>query len=237
MVRIEVSDKENLNKNLLYIQNTLSEVFRQTGTKVSLNVFMGRAILNIDCEDFYYPLILSEVYDKIADIIAIGYKYYFLAPLLKPVGLSKKETDFLLTAIIGADYPDDKRYILSKLNGIDNPSIDGIFNFKLKLLKEKWTEIACFMPKTFDYLKLKDFINYLIVDKNDKIFVENGKVYDTHYRQILRADLTPLDKKHKLINEIILSLPGEIELRGSIDNEDENFLKELFGSKIIFKMR
>jgi hypothetical protein len=92
------------------------------------------------------------------------------------------------------------------------------------------------MPKSFDFIKLKDFINYLIVDKKDKIFVENGKVYDTHYREILRSHLTPLDKKYRLINEIILSLPGEIELRGGIDGEAEKFLKEFFGSKIIFKV-
>ena len=73
-------------------------------------------------------------------------------------------------------------------------------------------------------------------DEKDKIFVENGKVYDTHYREILRSHLTPLDKKYRLINEIILSLPGEIELRGGIDSEAEKFLKEFFCSKIIFKV-
>ena len=235
MVRIEVSDREHLSKYLLYIQNTLSEVFRQTDTKVGFVADGVRANLNIDCEDFYYPLILSEVHDKIADIISIGYKYAFISPLLTPKGLKKEEVNFLLTAIIGADYVDDKRYVLIKLKGIDSPAIDGVFNFKLKLLKNKWEEVASFMPSNFDYLKLRDFINYLILDKSDKIYIENGKVYDAHYRQRLRSKLLFGDKDYDLISEIILSMPGEIELRSSINGKEEKIIKELFGSKIIFK--
>jgi hypothetical protein len=65
------------------------------------------------------------------------------------------------------------------------------------------------------------------------VYVDSGKVYDSHYRRLKRSSL--LDGEGvKIIREILLSNCGEVELNGSLPKEDEYYLKEFYSDKIIF---
>ena len=76
----------------------------------------------------------------------------------------------LLTLLISADLDDDKKYCAQKLKGFNELSVDGMFNFRLKPLKNKWKEIAEYMPSYFSTSNLKEFVAYLLEGKKKRVF-------------------------------------------------------------------
>ncbi|MCQ2399045.1 MAG: hypothetical protein MJ072_00895 [Clostridia bacterium] len=233
MTKTVITDKDNRVKNLLYIQNTLSEVFRQTGSVVSCRTEGGRAYLETESTPFYAGLIRDELTDKVADVLVVGYKYSFFKTKISPEGLNGTEKEILLAGIISADYDDDKRYVLSKLKDYDGVAIDGFYNFKLKLLKEKWGEIASYMPTSFLPEQLKDFILYLKNGKKNKVYIDGKNVYDSHYRRLLKTELIDYDDV-SVTRETLLSSASEIELLSEIPESDEKYLKNYFGVNVRF---
>ena len=74
----------------------------------------------------------------------------------------------------------NKKYIIKKLKSFTEYSVDGIFNFRMKPLKQKWNEIISYIPKSFGVTGLKEFVSYLIKDKAGvKVYYENGKIVST----------------------------------------------------------
>ena len=71
----------------------------------------------------------------------------------------------------------DKGYdqqLISKILEVDKPvCIDGYFNFKLKLLKNKWKEIAKLVSDNFFILQdnkmMMEFLQYLLESVNSKV--------------------------------------------------------------------
>ena len=74
----------------------------------------------------------------------------------------------------------------------------------------------------------------MLENKRKKVYVEEGRVYDAHYRRLKRASLLDGDKA-KVLQEVLLSCCGEVELLGDISFDDEFYLKEYFNHRIIFK--
>ena len=92
------------------------------------------------------------------------------------------------------------------------------------------------MPSCFTSSQLRDFISYLLENKRKRVYIENEKVYDEHYRRLKRAEL--LDKEEaRLVREIILSNCREVEISGTIPKLDEDYLKEFYKDKIFFSTK
>ena len=93
------------------------------------------------------------------------------------------------------------------------------------MLKRKWTEIIGYIPSSFLQDQLKEFIGFLLENKKKRVYVDCGRVYDSHYRRLKRSTL--LDgEEAKITREILLSNCGEIRLSGRLPEQDEFFLKE-----------
>ena len=89
------------------------------------------------------------------------------------------------------------------------------------------------MPNCFVQNQLHDFISYLIENRKKRVYLTGGKVYDGHYRKLMRTDL--LDGETvKLVREVILSDCGEVEISCKIPERDEYYLKEFYKDKIYF---
>ncbi len=235
MTELFISDNENCVKNLLYLQKNLSEVLRQTGSSVNLSTFSKRATLTVSVPKLYRELIIAELSDKIAEVIAVGYKYAFLKKCVKTEGLSTENTDLLFAGIISADLDGDKRYILSKLKGFEDMAIDGIYNFRLKLLKEKWQEVASLLPVYFTTEQLHDFLAYICKGKKSKVYMDENSVYDEHYRKLLKAEL--ITDNPTFILETVLSGAEEIRLLSDLSEKQLTPLKEFYGGKITFSQK
>lgn len=233
MVRLTVTENEKISSNLLYIQSTLGEIFSSSGTRINLEHCKNRAILNIDCLEGYAEIIRAEVFDKIAEIVAVKYKYDFFSERVKTAGLNPTEKELLLTGLIAADLKEDKKYAYAKLPIDSEVAIDGAFNFRMQPMKNKWKEIVEYVPLTFLPSQLKDFVVFLLENKKKRVYVDNGKVYDSHYRRLKRCQLLGKSEVN-LVREVLLSNCGEVELCGAIPSTDEYFIKEFFGDRVYF---
>ena len=234
MAQITLTDRDYNQSNLQYINFALSELFSQTNTVSELSRAGSRAVLTVTCPDEYAEIIKKEVCDKASDVIAVNYKYDYFKKLINTSGLNAVEKELLLTSLIAADLDEDKRYTASRLFCYGNMVLDGVFNFRLKPLKTKWAGIVNCMPEYFQGEQLKDFITYLLEDRKRRVFVEGDKVYDSHYRRLIKGEL--MDKgmeDGKIIREILLSGCGEVEVNCPLPKTDEHYLKEYFGDKII----
>lgn len=233
MTSISISDNQFNEENLFYVQSVAGELLSHADCTVKNEVKDGRAILSIDCPEYYSDIVKTEIADKLAEIIAIRYKYEYFKKNVRIGGLSSVEKEILLTSLIAADLDDDKRYAFDRIKHFRDIAVDGIYNFRLKPLKKKWEGIVSYIPTCFMNEQLKDFVSYLLENKKKRVYVDSGKVYDSHYRRLKRSSL--LDGEGvKIIREILLSNCGEVELNGSLPKEDEYYLKEFYSDKIIF---
>ncbi len=233
---IRVTDCKNNVSNIVYMYSGLSELLNGMSRNFSAYGDGSRSVLEIEADEGYSPMIRAEIEDRIADIIAVNYKYSYFSSAVHPYGLNRDENEILLSSLISADIDDDKSYIRRKIFCENEYSVDGLFNFRLAPLKRKWSEVVEYIPRTFDVEKLKDFITFILDEKNGtRVYVDNGKVFDCHFKRMNRTFLTGRQYgEYKLINEILLSGCGEAELLTSVTQAEEDILKEYFGGKIIF---
>ncbi len=233
MTQITVTENQYNESNLLYVQSVMSELFTHADCTVKEKVVNERAFLEVTCPEYYVDIIKAELSDKLAEVVAIKYKYDYFKKNIKTSGLSKTENEILLTSLIAADLEDDKKYAFDRIKTHEELSIDGIYNFRLKPLKNKWKDIIQYIPAGFLNTQLKEFVSYLVENKKKRVYVDGGKVYDSHYRRLKRSALLDGDGI-KIIREVLLSNCGEVELSGAIPKDDEYYLKEFYNDKIFF---
>lgn len=236
MSEIKITESSLKNNNILYIKNSLQELTTQINVKSFYKVETNRSEIKFEVYDEYKDLFTMELEDKIADVIAVNYKYNYFVKNVKVNGLSLIEYDLLITSLISADVEEDKRYVIRKLKNYEEYAIDGIFNFRMKPLKEKWKEIVSYIPVSFNSVQLKDFIAYLIKDKsNKKVYYENGAVYDKRFIKLNKTSLLyPSKNQLTIIKEILLSGAGVVEISSSLPIEDEKYIKAFFDNRIRF---
>ncbi len=237
MAQLTVTEKENSKYNLFYIQSVLSELLTNAGCKIENKQRGSRAVMTVTCPDYYSEIVWAELIDKLAEVVVIKYKYDYFKKSVKVSGLNNVEKEILLTSLIAADLDEDKKYTIERFKGLSETAIDGIFNFRLQPLKKKWEDIVSYMPACFINSQLKDFVTYLLENKKKRVFVEEGKVYDSSYRRLKRCRLMGGGDKVCILREILLSNCGEIGLAGALPEEDEFYIKEYFKDKIFFSQK
>ena len=169
--------------------------------------------------------------EYIADVIAIGYKYaYFEKNLPMPI-LTPSQRRTLFTALVAADYKDDRGYVLRRIRGFENYCIDGMFHFRLQELKRRWEEIIDCIPVNMGEVGIESFIGFLIEDGEGKVFLKNGKVYDEDYRPLSRSILTGA---LWTVGEVLLGGAEKVYCFGETEERTRDFLKKYYGEKAIF---
>ncbi len=231
---LTVTEKPENETNLLYLQSTLSEVLTQVGCTPELKTVNGRAFLTFTLPLVYAEIMRAEITDRIAEVLAVGYKHEFFKKNLSVGGISQEEKEILIASLIAADLDEEKRYILKKLNFNEQIAIDGTFNFMLKPLRARWGELNALMPAVVTSELLLDFVTRLTQDaRKNRTYIDNGRVYDRHYRRLKRAELLGYDGV-KIAREVIMSNCGGVEINGEIDKKDEYYLKAIYEDEIYF---
>ncbi|MBE5743889.1 MAG: hypothetical protein E7358_04145 [Clostridiales bacterium] len=236
MSQIKITESAKKSNNIIYIYEMLSLIIKQLGCIEELRGGKNRYELILDVPSSYKDLLLFEIEDKIADVISVNYKYTFFKKHVNLSGLNGLEKELLLTALIAADIDEDKKYVIKKLKNFQEYALDGIFNFRMKALKEKWNDILGYIPPGFQSLELKDFIIYLIKDKMGKrVYFDEGSVYDKSFNVLKRVELLSGDSGEiSIVKEILLSGAGEVELGTKLPKNDEFYLKQLYGDRVRF---
>lgn len=233
MTTITVTEKDYKENNLLYVQSTLAELSVRAGLVAECKKEKDRAVFTLSVPDEYAEIVNAEVADKLAEIVAINYKYDFFTKNISVGGLNKTEKEILMASLISADLEEDKRYSFERFRSERTVAIDGVFNFRLKPLKRKWEEIVSYMPSCFMGSQLREFVSYLLENKKKRIFIDRGRVYDVHYRRLKRCELLGGNEVN-IVREALLSNCGEIELNGEVPEDDEYYLKQFYTDKIFF---
>ena len=182
-------------------------------------------------ERAYCPYVRRFTEENIADIIAVGYKYaYFEKRLVLPL-LSPERKRLLITALVAADYRDDRAYTLRRLSGFESYSLDGVYHFRLRDLQRRWEDIAQYVPTDMGDSSLDGFLEFLTEDGEGKMFIKEGKVYDGEYRVLSRSRLTG---KESAIGEVLLGGAEKVYCFGETDKETSAFLRKYYASKAVF---
>ena len=233
MRNIEVTDSLLEEVGISYISASINQLVKDFGGDICESKNGGRLKLVVKAPEQYYDLYKSEIEDKIADVIAIKYKYDFLKRRLKTIGLSDYENEILQVAIISADIEDDRRYIIRKLRAFEHFTIDGIYNFRLQPLINKWKEVVTYIPLFFTSYQLCDFVSYVVGEKRGKrVFTDGKNVYDVNFNKQNRASL--ISKSFDVVKESLLFPCGAVEVIKAVSKEQERDLKRFFGRRVSF---
>ena len=182
-------------------------------------------------EPAYCPYVRKYAEENIADVLAIGYKYDFFEKRLPLPLLTPLKKRMLLTALVAADYKDDRAHIVKRIRGFEQYCLDGLFHFRLRDLIKRWEEIVEYIPTDMGEGSMDGFIEFLAEDGEGKIFLKEGKVYDEEYRPLTRSLLTGVASP---IGEILLSCAERVYCFGEVDGETAAFLRKYYGEKAIF---
>ena len=187
--------------------------------------------LQFTTEQEYCPYVRKFAEEHIADVIAIGYKYdYFDRRLPLPL-LTKPQRRVLLTALVAADYQDDRSFVAKRIRGFSQYSLDGVFHFRLQDLKKRWDGIVEYIPTDMGESATDGFLEFLVEDGQGKLYVKSGKVYDADYRPLSRSLLTGVES---VVGEIILGGAERVYCFGETDRETRAFLQKYYGKNGVF---
>ncbi len=214
-----------------YLYGRVKERFSFLPSSCDFTSENDRAELAFKTERAYCPYVRRFAEDNIADVIAVGYKYaFFEKRLLLPL-LDKPLRRLLLTALVAADYKEDKAYAKKRFVGFENYSLDGVFHFRLQDLRRRWEGIAEYVPTDMSAASVDGFLEFLTEDGEGKLFVKNGKVYDEEYRPLSRSFLTG---KETAVGEIVLGGAERVYCFGEVDRDTAAFLRKYYGNKATF---
>ena len=187
--------------------------------------------IGFSTEKEYCPYVRKFAEENIADVLSVGYKSRFFQRRLRIPLLDEQEKRLLITALVAADYKDDKTHVFRKLRGLKNYCLDGVYNFCLGDLKKRWEGVADYVPADMNAGSLDEFIGYLVEDGEGKAFVKGGKVYDEDYRPLTKSALTG---KTSAVGEILLSGAERVYCFGETDKQTQTFLKKYYHEKAVF---
>ena len=182
-------------------------------------------------ERVYCPYVRNFTEEHVADVISIGYKYAYFDKRLSLPLLSREQRRMLLTALVAADYKEDRAYVLRRIRGCESYCLDGAFYFRLQELKKRWEEIIEYIPVNMGEVGMENFIGFLVEDGEGKVFLKNGKLYDEDYRCLSRSLLTG---SAWMEGEVLLSGAEQVYCFGETGESVKSFLKKYYGEKVFF---
>ena len=231
MEEITITQKGFDNAYASYLFGKVRERFSFLPASIDMEQTGDFTEIAVKTERAYCPYVRRFVEEMVADVIAIGYKYTFFKKRLCLPLLNAEEQRLLITALVSADFKEDKSYVARRLCGFENYSVDGVFHFRLQELKKRWEGVVEYVPKDMGEASLESFLGYLTEDGENKLFLKDGKVYDEQYRLLSRSALTG---KTSVVGEILLANAGQVYCFGETDRATGLFLKRYYGGKAVF---
>jgi len=214
---------------ITYLYHAMSDVLVSADGREELAFFDGRAAILLTVrEDGQWAR--DSLRERVAEVIAIGYKYRYLASRLNAC-LSKREKRLLCAALIAADLEGDKAYVRQKTQRLRTYCIDGIYHFRLGSLRAKWDKILSYIPEGFTSVDLKKFCDYLVGESRRKIYVKGNCVFGEDFSPLKRSRLIG---EEDLETEIMLSDAGYVYCLGDVEDSVGDFLQKYYAERAVF---
>lgn len=219
------------NRYIPYIYKKLKEKYSSIETQCKMEQEDGKNQLVFLKKDAFSLRLKRFTDDYVSDVLTIGYKYDFFRKRLSLPLLNEREKYILTVALVAADYQEDKKHVLRRLADIQDCSLDGVFNFRLGELKNRWKGVTEYIPMDFGGYSMENFLDYLIADGEHIVYLKNGKAYDENYRLLDKSELIGEPNQ---IAELLLNGAGQVYCFGETDEETKSFLKKYYKEKSVF---
>ena len=228
MEEITISDEKKHSSYITYLYNRLADMIVKAGGSTMLH-FNDRTVLEMKLPRHIETVRAKLVYE-IAEIIGVGYKNHYLEEHLS-ASLSKRENKLLRAALIAADREGDGAYIRRKITPVSDYAIDGIYNFRLARLREKWDKIISYVPSSFSSVDLTRFCEFLVGESRNKVYLKDNQVFGENFTLLRRSRLTG---EEDIETEIMLSDAGFVYCLGEVSEELVDFLQKYYAERAIF---
>lgn len=188
----------------------------------------GRRIYcGFGCEPENKAEMLSSIKDCIIEMYAVVTKFDFIKRNLS-INLSPLRYEILLRTLVAFDRENEHQLLASAVDIRDGMTLDGVFNFKLAELRDRWSEI-CKLTKNngaylYDDATYNELLRFLISAVNPKvnkltICEKDGKYRLTGSMHNNKLDLRAGDST-ELMYYLIDLAPLELIIEGRISNSE-----------------
>ena len=237
------SSEREIAKQLYQKMQSFSNTYDTIVSFYEKDCIVGVVTSCSDIEKFRY---ISFVEELIIETICNSYKKQYLLSNLGFNGFDEITNEAFIQALIFFDRETD-RYIVSKYLQLEKQiNLDGFFNFKLKTLKDKWSELVGIANENQVYLYSNDtfveLIKFLIDNievKSDVINIikqnEEYKILDAQFEEIAFEEKL-LENDKSLISSIISLCPKNINIYCSdiLPNNVTKLICTLFEKRVKF---
>ena len=179
------------------------------------------------CESENRASLLAAVKACLIEFYAVVVKFDYIKRNL-PLSLPRLRYEILLRTLVAFDRENEHKLLNSVVNVEDGLALDGLFNFRLGELKERWLEICGLTKSNCTYLLDDDTYNellrFLISAVNPKINKLTVCERDGNYRLTGRLKNRALELNAEDSLELMYYLidlaPLEVEIDGAISNNE-----------------
>jgi len=147
---------------LLGIERILELQLKAIDGVIASGEHSGRAMLSIACEKEKKAAAKTIITDTLLEMYLTAVKYEFLLSRLRLTHLNENQANLLVHSLVAFDREAEKEIALAALKFKDHIALDGIFNFKLSELKERWGEIAQLATSNSSHLHHDETLNELL---------------------------------------------------------------------------
>lgn len=227
MFQITVSVDASKADWLYSVEDVMKSKLEECSAVSALNLSGRRLYCGFGCEQESRARMLAAIKDCLIEMYAVYTKFDFIKQNLM-LGLPTARYELLLRTLVAFDRENEHK-LLGKLVKIeDGMALDGVFNFKMGELKERWLEI-CKLTKSngaylYDNATYNELLRFLISAVDPKInkltvYEADGKYRLTGALKKGTLDLNAGDGM-ELMYYLIDLAPLELIIDGGITNRE-----------------
>lgn len=190
MVKITVSESNSKNLNVAYIYNSMTRYLSICGADADITFDDSRTNLVMTAENRFHSYLRKFTEERVAESVAIGYKYALFQKNIRPSGLS--ETDREVTSLRARELRISTRINdMSPSGSKISASIPStVFLISVCRRSKKNGGLHRLHPVRFTERDLKDFLDYILSEREPSIVhFKDGELYDADYVRLKRAAL------------------------------------------------
>ena len=227
MYQLTVSVNERYADWLYSIEDIMKNKLESCSAVAAVDRLGKRYYCCFGCEDNSRDLMIDAVKECLVEMYAVVIKFDFIKRNLN-INLSELRYEMLLHTLVAFDRENEHKLLRKKLTVTDGMALDGVFDFMLGELKERWLEICNLTKVNGMYLHddetYNELLRFLISAVNPKInkltvYEDDGKYRLRGTLKNDKLDIGSLDFAELMYCLIDLA-PLELIIAGGISNKE-----------------
>lgn len=225
MYQIFFSIDERRRKWFDEVEEVLAIRLRRHNALMATQTHGGRLGISVACENASKSAVTGELRSVLTDMYATVVKTEFLSERLN-LPLDRHSFKILLHTLVAFDRQSERDLIEEKLTVCDRMALDGIFDFLLGELRERWKEIASLACDNAAFLVSEDtlieLIRFLIGAVDPKVL--KLELWQSDGKYSLKGSVSGGEFVYRVGGEQLLAYlidlaPVELSMRGKFDDK------------------